>query len=101
MCGELFNEFSPITTKFTSVLPPCLFSSSALMLMVCRALPERPGVGVAERSSPLDPLDGVSGCLGAASEVGATARLSGLLPARTRAAASPFSPALRREHHEV
>lgn len=81
-------------------MPPCLFSSSALMLMVCRAFPERPGVGPVERSSPFDPLDGVSCCLGAVSEDGAVAKLSGLPPPRTGAAATPFSPALRREDRE-
>lgn len=57
-------------------------------------------MGAEDRSSPFDPLDGVSGCLGAASEDGAMARLSGLPPPRTGGAATPFSPALRREDHE-
>lgn len=70
------------------------------MLMVCRAFPERPGVGAVERSSPFDPLDGVSGCLGAASEDSAMARLSRLPPVRTGVAASPFAPVLRKEDHE-
>lgn len=86
---------SPITTRFNSVLLPCLFSSSALMLMVCRAFPERPGVGTVEGSSPFAPLDGVSCCLGAASEEGATARFSGLPPRPLQC-----SPALRTEHNE-
>lgn len=81
MSGFLIS-FLPITTKFNRGLPPCLFSSSALILIACRAFPEeRPGVGTVEGSSPFEPLDGVSGRLDVASEAGIT----------------PFSPVLRRE----
>lgn len=93
------TSFLPITTKFSSGLPPCLFSSSALTSIVCLPFPEeRPGVGAGGGSSPFDPLDGVSGRLDEASEAALTAVLSGLPPRRTWAAATPFSPALRREH---
>lgn len=51
--------------------------------MACRAFPdERLGVGPVTGSSPLDPLDGVSGRLEAASVAVTT---------------TPFSPVLRRE----
>lgn len=91
-----WRSASPMTTRFNRVLAPCLFSSSALMLMACRAFPERPGVGAVEGSSPFAPLDGVSCCLGAASEDGATARLSGLPPRPPQC-----SPALRTQHNEL
>lgn len=88
-------EFSPITTKFNSGFPPCRFSSSALILIICRAFPERPGVGTVEGSSPFGPLDGVSGCLDVTSEEGVVVTFSGLAPRRTEAATTPFSPVLR------
>lgn len=92
----------PMTTKFKRGLPPCLFSSSALILIACRAFPEeRPGVGTVEGSSPFDPLDGVSGRLDMTSVAGITAAFSGLAPRRTEAVVVPFSPVLRREHEEV
>lgn len=90
-----FVSFSPITTKFNRGFPPCRFSSSALILIICRAFPERPGVGTVEGSSPFDPLDGVSGCLDVASEEGVVVTLSGLAPRRTEAATTPLSPVLR------
>lgn len=54
-------------------------------------------MGTVGASSPFDPLDGVSGRLDMASEVGAAAVFSGLPPRRTEAVTTPFSPMLRRE----
>lgn len=97
-----YIPFLPITTRFNRVLPFCLFSSSALILIVCRAFPEeRPGVGTVEGSSPFDPLDGVSGRLDATSAASVTMAFSGLPPRRVEAAIAPFSPVLRREHGGV
>ncbi len=94
----LWFSFLPITTKFNKGLPPCRFSSSALILIACRAFPEeRAGVGTAEGSSPFDPLDGVSGRLDVGSAAGVAVAFSGLPPRRTEAVTTPFSPVLRRE----
>lgn len=80
-------SYIPITTRFSRGFPPCLFSSSALILIDCRAFPEeRPGVGTVEGSSPFEPLDGVSGRFGTASE--------------TAAGVMPFSLVLRRENQK-
>lgn len=56
-------------------------------------------MGTAEGSSPFDPLDGVSGRFGVASE-GAVA-FSGLPPRRTEAVTTPFSPVLKRGEFNV
>lgn len=88
--------FLPITTKFSRGLPPCLFSSSDLILRGCLFFPEDlPGVGTVVDSSALDPFNGVSG--GLDSEAGVTAAFSGLPPLRTAAVATPFSPVLQRD----
>jgi len=93
--------FLPITTKFNRGFPPCLFSSSALISIDCRAFPkERLGVGTEKASSPFDPLDAVSGRLDGVTDGvvdGVVVAPSGLRPRRPEAAATPFSPVLRRE----
>lgn len=93
------SSFLPITTKLTRGFPPCLFSSSAFTLMVCRDFPaERLGVGTVEASSALGPLDGVSGRLEVTSVTGA---VSGLPPRRVETLVTPFSSVLRRESGRV
>lgn len=105
ICSKLLSQNNcafilPITTKFNRGLPPCLLSSSALMLIACRVFPEeRPGVAAAEISSPFDALDGVSGRLGAASGTGVALVFSGLSPRRAGLATTPFSPELRRKFY--